>query len=169
MRELSQLGGKQTTINLGNLSSDNVQSLLAEALAMEDNEDAVETLAKIVHKKTSGNAFFVLMFLRSLHEEELLAYNFGAMRWIWNDDEVEAKLMMSNVAFVMVNKLKRFSAQRQIIIQIAACLGASFVIDLIRVVASNLWRYFPEEDSDVAVIISDSVKDFVKGKLSVLF
>ena len=126
MRELSQLGGKQTTINLGNLSSDNVQSLIAEALAMEDNEDAVETLAKTVHKKTEGNAFFVLIFLRSLHKEKLLEYNFGSMTWIWDDNAISTKLATQNVATILVNKMKRLEESSQNILKIAACLGAKF-------------------------------------------
>ena len=48
-----------TAINIGNLSTSDVTSLIAEALGMEDNEDSVKTLAAIVHRKTDGNAFFV--------------------------------------------------------------------------------------------------------------
>ena len=33
-----------------------------------------------------------LMFLRSLYDEELIKFNFGTMRWRWDDNEVEAKL-----------------------------------------------------------------------------
>mmetsp|Transcript_23906 Transcript_23906/g.51720 ORF Transcript_23906/g.51720 Transcript_23906/m.51720 type:complete len:140 (+) Transcript_23906:668-1087(+) len=40
-----------TTISVKNLSPSNVMSLVADALRMEDNESAVETLAKLVHKK----------------------------------------------------------------------------------------------------------------------
>ena len=83
-----------TTIRVGNLSLTNVTSLIAEALGMEDNEDSVQPLATTVHKKTDGNAFFVLMFLRSLHEEQLLQFNFGAFKWTWDMEAVNAKLVM---------------------------------------------------------------------------
>ena len=59
IREQKQMGIDITCLNIGNLSSTNVKSLVAEALGMEDDEDAVETLAATVHKKTEGNAFFV--------------------------------------------------------------------------------------------------------------
>ena len=110
-----------TAIKVGNLSSHNVTSLVAEALGMEDDEKYVQTLAATVHKKTEGNAFFMLvskgdfmcwlahrtkahpryiyitfnhslMFLRSLYDEELIKFNFGTMRWRWDDNQVEAKL-----------------------------------------------------------------------------
>ena len=48
-----------TAIKIGHLTLKNVTSLIGEALGMEDNEDAVKTLATIVHRKTDGNAFFV--------------------------------------------------------------------------------------------------------------
>lgn len=48
-----------TKIIVGNLSTGDVKSLVAEALGMEDEEDAVANLSATVHKKTEGNAFFV--------------------------------------------------------------------------------------------------------------
>jgi len=59
IREKEDSGVDMTAIKIGNLSTSNVTSLIAEALGMEDNEDAVKTLAAIVHRKTNGNAFFV--------------------------------------------------------------------------------------------------------------
>ena len=75
-----------TTINIGNLTLASVTSLIAEALGMEDDEETVRPLAATVHKKTDGNAFFVLMFLRSLHDEQMLHFNIGEHlngRGIW--------------------------------------------------------------------------------------
>jgi predicted ATPase len=59
------LGNTITTLQLSNLKLESVQSLIAEALRMEDDEGAVESLSNIVHKKTDGNPFFVWMFLTS--------------------------------------------------------------------------------------------------------
>ena len=59
LREMKQMSITMTEIKTGNLLPKNVKSLVAEALGMEDDEGAVETLAMTVHKKTDGNAFFV--------------------------------------------------------------------------------------------------------------
>lgn len=61
IREKEQMGIVITAIKVGNLSSHNVTSLVAEALGMEDDEKHVQTLAATVHKKTEGNAFFMLV------------------------------------------------------------------------------------------------------------
>lgn len=74
------MGSEITTIEVGNLPPANVKSLIAEALRMEDDEDSVSSLATTIHRKTEGNPFFVLAFLRSLYDEEFIQFNFGVMR-----------------------------------------------------------------------------------------
>ena len=120
IREKEQMGIELTTVRIGNLSADNVKSLVAEALGMEGDEDKVDALSSTVHKKTEGNAFFVLMFLRSLHDEQLLQFNWGAGKWIWDDAMVKSRLVTENVATVLLNKLKRLEATSQSIIKIAS-------------------------------------------------
>lgn len=53
------MGIEITTIKIGNLTLDNVTSLVAEALRTEDSEDSIKTLATIVSNKTEGNVFYV--------------------------------------------------------------------------------------------------------------
>jgi len=138
IREKEEMGIIITAIKIGNLSLDNVTSLVAEALGMEDNEGAVKNLAATVHRKTDGNAFFVLMFLRSLYDEEVLQYNFGTMRWLWDDDAVEAKFATQNVATVLVNKLRRLSLRSQSVVKVASCLGAKFSLSAVMTVTKHL-------------------------------
>ena len=120
IREKEQMGIGLTTVRIGNLSADNVKSLVAEALGMEGDEDRVDALAATVHKKTEGNAFFVVLFLRSMYDEQLLQYNFGLESWVWDDAMVKSRLVADNVATMMVNKLKRLGATSQSIIKIAS-------------------------------------------------
>jgi len=165
IREIKQLGDSQiSTINIGNLTPDNVKSLVAEAMGMEGDEDVVSTLAMVVHQKTDGNAFFVLMFLRSLHDQELLQYNFGSMMWMWDDEEVKSQLVTQNVATVMINKLKRFKHAQQTIIKVAACLGASFSIRIITLIAEKM-RGWELPDDDVPSLIKLCVDGYVKEGL----
>jgi len=116
-----------TQIKIGNLSVDNVSPLVAEALGMDDDDSKVKTLAETIHKKTEGNPFFVLMFLRSLHDEKLLQYNFGTMKWNWDDDAVNSKIVTNNVASVLVNKMNRLRDETQRMLMVASCLGATIL------------------------------------------
>ena len=136
IREKEQTDIDLMSIEIGNLTLENVTSLIAEALDMDD--DTVKNLATIVHKKTSGNAFFVLMFLRSPHDEELLTYNFGIMKWTWDDDTVNAMLATENVATVLINKLKRLNTRTQNVVKVASCLGAKFSLSAVAAITDNL-------------------------------
>jgi hypothetical protein len=68
--------------------------------------------------KTTGNPFFVIFFLRSLYDDELLEYNFGRGAWLWDDKKIDEKLMTENVASMMVNKLRRMKMTAQHIIKV---------------------------------------------------
>jgi predicted ATPase len=102
-----------TQIKIGNLSAENVRPLVA-------------LLAETIHKKTEGNPFFMLMFLRSLYDEKLLQYNFGMMKWTWDDDAVISKILTNNVASVLVNKMNRLRDETQRMLMAASCLGVSY-------------------------------------------
>ena len=138
LRELKQMGTAITEINIGNLSLSTVTSLVAEALRMEDDEESVKELATTVHKKTDGNAFFVLFFLQSLYGEQLLQFNFGSMKWKWDDEAVGAQLATENVAMMLANKLRRLNWATQNILKVAACLGSKFSMSAVRTVSCNL-------------------------------
>lgn len=105
---------------------------------MEDDEEKVRPLAATVHKKTFGNAFFVLMFLRSLHDEQLLQYNIGLMKWTWDMEAVNGKMATENVSTMMVNKLRRLDRKTQSVLQIASCLGAKFSSSTVKIVIESL-------------------------------
>lgn len=139
IREKEQMGIAITAIKVGNLSTNEVTSLIAEALDMEDDEAAVKPLAAIVHKKTDGNAFFVLMFLRSLFDEGLLQFNFPAFKWMLpSTEDVNAKLATENVASMLVNKLRRLDKDTQRVLKIAACLGSKFSPSVVATVKDRL-------------------------------
>eukprot|EP00984_Skeletonema_dohrnii_P024049 scaffold13158_cov133-Skeletonema_dohrnii-CCMP3373.AAC.1 len=127
-----------TQIKIGNLSADGVCPFVAEALGMDDEDDNVKTLANITHKKTEGNPFFVLMFLISLYDEKLIQYNFGAMKWTWDDDAVNSKIVTDNVASVLVDKMNRLQEDTQKMLMVASCLGASFKVSAIVEVMKNI-------------------------------
>eukprot|EP00985_Skeletonema_marinoi_P028034 scaffold23818_cov167-Skeletonema_marinoi.AAC.8 len=127
-----------TQIKIGNLNADGVCPFVAEALGMDDEDDNVKTLANITHKKTEGNPFFVLMFLISLYDEKLIQYNFGAMKWTWDDDAVNSKIVTDNVASVLVDKMNRLKEETQKMLMVASCLGASFPVSAVKAVMKKI-------------------------------
>eukprot|EP00984_Skeletonema_dohrnii_P006894 scaffold2461_cov78-Skeletonema_dohrnii-CCMP3373.AAC.2 len=127
-------------IKIGNLSVDFAIPLVAEALGMDEDDSKVEMLAKTIHRKTEGNPFFMLMFLRSLYDEKLLQYNFGVMKWTWDDDAVNSKIVTENVASVLVNKMNRLQEETQRMLMVASCLGATFRLSAVMEIMKNISR-----------------------------
>eukprot|EP00984_Skeletonema_dohrnii_P001270 scaffold394_cov67-Skeletonema_dohrnii-CCMP3373.AAC.2 len=129
-----------TKIKIGNLSVKYAIPLVAEALGMDDDDSKVKSLAETIHKKTEGNPFFMLMFLRSLYDEKLLQYNFGVMKWTWDDDAVNSKIVTENVASVLVNKMSRLQEDTQRMLMVASCLGSNFRKSAVVEVMKNISR-----------------------------
>eukprot|EP00984_Skeletonema_dohrnii_P034357 scaffold33538_cov179-Skeletonema_dohrnii-CCMP3373.AAC.2 len=127
-----------TKIKIGNLSVDYATPLVAEALGMDDDDSKVKSLAETIHRKTEGNPFFILMFLRSLYDEKLLQFNFGVMKWTWDEDEVNSKIVTENVASVLVNKMNRLQEETQRMLMVASCLGATFRLSAVMTVMKHI-------------------------------
>ncbi len=127
-----------TKIKIGNLDVDNATPLVAEALGMDEDDIKVISLAETIHKKTDGNPFFMLMFLRSLYDEKLLQYNYGALKWTWDDEAVNSKIVTENVASVLVNKMNRLREGTQTMLMVASCLGATFRLSAVLEAMKNI-------------------------------
>ena len=120
-----------TQVNIGNLDADAVKPFVADALGMDEDDTKIESLAEIVHKKTEGNPFFVTIFLTSLYDDKILQYNFGSMKWTWDDELVDSKIVTDNVASVLVNKMTRLRDEAQKMLMVASCLGGTFKLSAI--------------------------------------
>eukprot|EP00577_Skeletonema_sp_RCC1716_P007083 CAMPEP_0113418348 /NCGR_PEP_ID=MMETSP0013_2-20120614/26158_1 /TAXON_ID=2843 ORGANISM="Skeletonema costatum, Strain 1716" /NCGR_SAMPLE_ID=MMETSP0013_2 /ASSEMBLY_ACC=CAM_ASM_000158 /LENGTH=559 /DNA_ID=CAMNT_0000305577 /DNA_START=97 /DNA_END=1772 /DNA_ORIENTATION=- /assembly_acc=CAM_ASM_000158 len=140
IRELEEMHVSITKIKIGNLGVDYVIRLVAEALGMDYDDSKVKSLADTIHRRTEGNPFFILMFLRSLYDEKLLQYNFGVMKWTWDEDAVNSKIVTENVATVLVNKMNRLHEETQRILMVASCLGATFRLSAVMTVMKNFSR-----------------------------
>ena len=78
------------------------------------------------------------MFLRRLYDEKLLVYNFGIMKWTWDDITVQQKLATENVATMLINKLRRHSSRTQNVVKVASILGSTFNLSVVSAVLDNL-------------------------------
>ena len=164
IREATNLGLEITNIKVNNLDCSAEKSLVAEVLNMEDNEDKVESLATIIFNKTDGTAFYVLAFLRSLYDEELLQYNIGLMAWSWDETVITQKLVTQNVASIMLNKMKVLNEKLQNMLKVTSVLGASSTMSLLEVAVKNLDFNFGE-DTDTSSDVSHAVDELVNEGL----
>ncbi|MGB0561461.1 MAG: protein kinase domain-containing protein, partial [Spirulinaceae cyanobacterium] len=117
------------SIELNPLTDEDVQQLVADTLSPTDL--AVAPLSELIHKKTSGNPFFVNEFLKLLDQENHLNFDPKKQRWTWDIVKIEALNVTDNVSELLVKKIQKIPQKSQHILQLAACLGNHFEIEML--------------------------------------
>jgi PAS domain S-box-containing protein len=123
---IRKAGVRVEEIVLPPLGLDDVDALVSDALHC--TPERTQSLAKLVHEKTTGNPFFANQFLTALAEEGLLRRDPDAGAWVWDLARIRAHGYTDNVVELMVEKLKRLSGTAQAGLQQLACLGNVFEI-----------------------------------------
>ena len=161
VEELRKDGVRVDRITLLPLTIAQVTNLIADTLR-SDNV-SVKPLAELVMRKTNGNPFFVSEFLKTLHAQNLITFNFpyciqsvdrtascpnsesectdnwGGCQWGWQWDiaEIEEVGITSNVVELMVNKLKQLPEATQEVLRLAACMGTEFDLPTLSIICKK--------------------------------
>ena len=103
------------------LSLKDVNQFIADALRCE--RVLSKALARLVHKKTAGNPFFVIQFLTALAEEHLVEFDAREAAWKWDLAQIHTRGFTDNVVELMISKLRRLPVATQEALKQLACLG----------------------------------------------
>jgi len=122
-------------ITIGNLNDTHVNSLIADSLRM--SRELTRPLADLVVDKTGGNAYFVTQFLKALYADDLIHFSSAKQRWSWEMETIRVKDLPDDVVILMSEKIKRMPADTQQALKLAACVGASFDISDLSVIAEE--------------------------------
>ena len=91
---------------IGDLDLVSVNKVIADAMHSNSMEP-LKDLANIVYKKTDGNAFFVIQFLRSLQNDGLLFFSMDSFGWVWDAATIEAETAIcENIVDFMASKIQ---------------------------------------------------------------
>ncbi|WP_437323463.1 AAA family ATPase [Sorangium sp. So ce381] len=133
LAEARKRGAAVSELVLAPLSAAHVGALVAEAVHAPEAE--VGPLSQLVYEKTGGNPFFVLQFLIALHDEGLITFDADEGAWRWNIAAIRDKGFTDNVVELMLGKLERLPVPTRDAVKLAACLGGSFALDTLEIVA----------------------------------
>ncbi|TWI73998.1 PAS domain S-box-containing protein [Desulfobotulus alkaliphilus] len=143
LEKIRKAGVPVGAVVLSPLSPASVEQLLADTLHCEKKE--VRPLAERCLEKTRGNPFFLNQFLETLHLEKLLVFDRENRRWVWDLFGIEGLGMTDNVIDLMVARLGKLPEETQEILQLAACIGSSFDLDVLSIVREKpLTKTFSE-------------------------
>jgi predicted ATPase/serine phosphatase RsbU (regulator of sigma subunit)/tRNA A-37 threonylcarbamoyl transferase component Bud32 len=122
-------------LTLRPLAIEHINQLITDTL--HSNTDSVKPLAELVMKKTAGNPFFVNQFLKTLHAENLISFDFQGHCWQWDIAQIEAQNITDNVVELMIGKLKKLPESTQQVLRLAACVGADFDLNTLSIICEK--------------------------------
>jgi len=139
MLTLSEMQKTQTTINtitLAPLNQEQTNQLVADTLKCP--EDSVSILSKLVFQKTQGNPFFTTQFLKALHQDGLIEFNFESGYWQCEITQIQQQAVTDDVVAFMALQLRRLPLSTQKLLQLAACIGNQFDLETLVIVSESL-------------------------------
>ncbi|MEH2230582.1 MAG: AAA family ATPase [Nostoc sp.] len=148
MMSLSKIQSSGAVVNnivLSSLQLTDVEALISDTL---NHIERSQPLAELLFHKTGGNPFFLTQLLKTLHQEDLLTYNFHSGVWQWNIQHIQAiGITDLNVVELTARNIRKLSLETQQVLKLAACIGNTFNLDVLAIVneasslttAAQLW------------------------------
>ncbi|MBD2440276.1 ATP-binding sensor histidine kinase [Nostoc sp. FACHB-110] len=157
------------TITLAPLTQVQVNKLVADTLKCP--EDLAWNLSVLIYQKTQGNPFFASQFLKALHQDELIQFDFDLSCWQCDISQVKMQAVTDDIVAFMSLQLRKLPPSTQEVLQLAACIGNSFDLATLAIVseqseievASALWKALQE---GLVLPIGDIYKFYVGQKIT---
>ncbi|MEH1942039.1 MAG: AAA family ATPase [Nostoc sp.] len=143
--KIQSSGAVVDNIVLAPLQLTDVEALISDTL---NDTEASKPLAELLFHKTGGNPFFLTQLLKTLHQEDLLTYDFQSGVWQWDIQHIQAiGLTDLNVVELTARNIRKLSLETQSVLKLAACIGNTFNLDILAIVneasslttAAQLW------------------------------
>ncbi|BAZ28682.1 multi-sensor signal transduction multi-kinase [Cylindrospermum sp. NIES-4074] len=143
--KMQTAGAVVNNIILTPLQLTDVAVLIGDTL---NDTESTKPLAELLFHKTGGNPFFLTQLLKTLHQEDLLTYEFHSGVWQWNIQHIQAiGITDLNIVELTARNIRKLSLQTQKVLKLAACIGNTFNLDVLAIVnqgsslttAAQLW------------------------------
>ncbi len=146
LQEIQKVGATINTITLAPLNQGDLNYLIADTLNCP--EVVAVTLTQMVFAKTKGNPFFSVKFLKSLHDDGLIALNFDVGYWQYDISKIKELALTDDVVEFIALQIEKLPINTQKIMKLAACIGNQFDLKTLAIVneksvvdtASDLWQ-----------------------------
>ncbi|MBN3910325.1 MAG: AAA family ATPase [Nostoc sp. NMS1] len=150
LQEIQKLDITVNTITLAPLEQISINHLVADTLSC--SLALATPLTELVLSKTKGNPFFSTQFLKALHQEQLITFNFDGSYWECDVAQVRSLALTDDVVEFMAIQLEKLSIETQEVLKLAACVGNQFDLATLAIVyehsevttADELWKALQE-------------------------
>jgi predicted ATPase/signal transduction histidine kinase len=145
LKEIQKTGVSINKISLEALNQGDLNRLIADTLRC--SEAMAIPLTQMVFTKTKGNPFFTHQFLKYLHNEGIIQFNFDVCHWQCDIAKVKALTLTNNVVEFMAIQIEKLPKPTQEALKLAACIGSTFDLKALAIVhqkneidtAADLW------------------------------
>ena len=121
MKTLESSNVPTSKLALAGLRRGDLNTMISDALCLYPR--MCYSLTDIVVQKTNGNPFFVLEFIKSLKERNLLQYNPYQKRWVWDEEVIRAENITDNVMHLLSQQMTALSDNLHLVLKVMACFG----------------------------------------------
>jgi PAS domain S-box-containing protein len=135
IESLTSEGANISKITLAPLNLEEISHLIADTL--DRDLIVVRPLAELVIAKTLGNPFFVNEFLKALHRDNLLFFDYQQGSWQWDINTIEQRDIADNVVNLTIDNLKKLPESTQHSLRLAACVGNSFDLNTLSIIGEK--------------------------------
>ncbi|OOG77137.1 AAA family ATPase [Algoriphagus sp. A40] len=131
---LEEIKKKRTVglLQLEPLSQEAVDQIIMDTLVCDHSRS--EQLSNLLYKKTGGNPFFTIELLKDLHERKVIFFNLNRGEWDWDLEAVRNVENSDSVVDFLVSNQHRLNEATQHILQLAACIGATFDLKTLSII-----------------------------------
>ncbi|HEY9848022.1 MAG TPA: AAA family ATPase [Leptolyngbyaceae cyanobacterium] len=148
--ELIKTGSTVNTITLPSLRESDINQLVSDTLNCQLS--FAQPLTKLIYQKTLGNPFFATQFIKALHDDNLITFNWDIQHWQCDIAQINALAITNDVVEFMTLQLQKLPIPTQDVLKLAACIGAQFDLHTLAIVsqqseteaATVLWRALQE-------------------------
>ena len=152
------------SIVLQPLSLQDVVLLVSDSLRC--SEQAAAELSRLLVTRTRGNPFFISSILQSFHNDGLIVFDYGRGCWSWSMDALRLAHISDDVVDLLCSQMLRMDARQQQVLKLAACIGSTFDLHSLSLVAeagheSTVWELWTLNNTGLLIPLHSQYDLFV--------
>lgn len=100
-------------------------------------EDEASVLCEVVYRITHGKPFFIVQLLQLFYDEEIVSFQSHTGKWQVNMNQLQNLSITDTIIPYILNRLDKLSNETKEILQLASCLGNSFDLRMLSIIAKD--------------------------------